>query len=137
MVLQLQIAECQKEILQARAMVEEAEQSLSLDGGRGIDSESEELYKNEERLESIKAALISAVIGTFAVLPISLTRVTSYSELILPLAITFASCALYGVTFRYAIRRDLDDSQLKSGTCAAFGIIKGTFLVKSLAITAI
>lgn len=120
-----EIAECQKEILQARAMVEEAEQSLTLDGGRGMDSERKVMYKNEERLESIKAALISAVIGTFAGLPISLSRVTNYSELILPLAITFASCALYGVTFRYAIRRDLDDFHLKSGTCAAFGIVKG------------
>ncbi|KAL2527770.1 hypothetical protein Adt_12824 [Abeliophyllum distichum] len=120
-----EIAECQKEILQARAMVEEAEQSLTVDGGRGMDSESEVMYKNEERLESIKAASISAIIGTLAGLPISLTRVTSYSELILPLAITFASCALYGVTFRYAIRRDLDNFHLKSGTSAAFGFVKG------------
>ncbi|KAL3817875.1 hypothetical protein ACJIZ3_003780 [Penstemon smallii] len=120
-----EIAECQKEITEARLMVEEAERSLK---DRGIndltESKSEVMSKDEERLESVKAASIAAVIGTIAELPISLTRVNSNSELILPLAITFISCALFGVTFRYAIRRDLDNFQLKSGTSAAFGFVK-------------
>ncbi|TYH97906.1 hypothetical protein ES332_A12G272800v1 [Gossypium tomentosum] len=34
-------------------------------------------------------------------------------------------CALFGVTFRYAVRRDLDNFQLKTGTYAAFGFVKG------------
>lgn len=114
----MKIAECQKEISEARAMVEEAERSLE---GRAIGAS-----KDEERLQSVKAASVSAVIGTLVELPISLTRVSSNSELILPLAITFISCALFGVTFRYAIRRDLDNFQLKSGTAAAFGFVKGT-----------
>lgn len=125
--MELKIAECQKEILEARAMVEEAELALT-DPGRDALTEmgSEVMNKDEERLQSVKAASISAVIGTLAELPISLTRVTSNSQLILPLAITFFSCALFGVTFRYAIRRDLDNFQLKSGTSAAFGFVKGT-----------
>ncbi|CAA0843239.1 Unknown protein [Striga hermonthica] len=112
-----EIAECQKEISEARAMVEEAERSLT--------DQSRKASKDEERLESVKAASLSAIIGTLAELPISLTRVTSNSELLLPLAITFVSCALFGVTFRYAVRRDLDNFQLKSGTSAAFGFVKG------------
>ncbi|KAL0324692.1 UNVERIFIED_CONTAM: hypothetical protein Scaly_2436300 [Sesamum calycinum] len=121
-----EIAECQKEISEARAMVDRAEESLT-DGGRGASTETrnEMINKDQERLESVKAATIAAVIGTLAELPISLTYVTSNSELILPLAITFVSCALFGVTFRYAIRRDLDNFQLKSGTSAAFGFVKG------------
>ncbi|KAK4389885.1 hypothetical protein Sango_2325500 [Sesamum angolense] len=116
----------QKEISEARAMVDKAEQSLT-DGGRDASTETrnEMINKDQERLESVKAAAISAVIGTLAELSISLTHVSSNSELILPLAITFVSCALFGVTFRYAIRRDLDNFQLKSGTSAAFGFVKG------------
>ncbi|KAI3469124.1 hypothetical protein Pfo_025787 [Paulownia fortunei] len=120
-----EITECQKEILEARAMVEEAERSLTNRGRDGSTQIESEVNKDEERLQSVKAASISAVIGTLAELPISLTRVTSNSQLILPLAITFVSCALFGVTFRYAIRRDLDNFQLKSGTSAAFGFVKG------------
>lgn len=95
-------------------MVEEAAKSL-----KGSN-------KEEERFESVKAASISAVIGTLAQLPICLSRVTTTnSELILPLTITFISCALFGVTFRYAVRRDVDNFQLKSGTSAAFAFVKG------------
>lgn len=123
--MQLKIAECQKDISEARAMIEEAERSLSVsdDASRGTDGDT--INRDEERVESIKAASISAVVGTLAALPISLSRITSYSELILPLSITFISCALFGVTFRYAVRRDLDNFQLKSGTSAAFGFVKG------------
>lgn len=108
-------------------MLEEAE--LSLNGASGYTSKEMESgisNKDKERLQSVKAASVSAVIGTLAELPISLSRVTSNSQLILPLAVTFVSCALFGVTFRYAIRRDLDNFQLKAGTSAAFGFVKGT-----------
>ncbi|KAK9093856.1 hypothetical protein Scep_025325 [Stephania cephalantha] len=123
-----EIAECQREIYEARAMVEEAECSLSLktDGlDNLVEKENEEIDKDEERWESIKAASVSALVGTLAGLPISFSQATSSEQLILPLAITFVSCALFGVTFRYIIRRDLDNIQLKSGTSAAFGIVKG------------
>ncbi|XP_073043011.1 uncharacterized protein [Primulina eburnea] len=113
-----EIAECQKEILEARLMVEEAERSLTEQGK--VDS-----AKDKERLESVKAASIAAFTGVLAQLPISVTRVGSSPQLILPLGITFVSCALFGVTFRYAIRRDLDSFHLKSGTAAAFGLVKG------------
>ncbi|KAM6557777.1 hypothetical protein CsatB_004796 [Cannabis sativa] len=113
-----EIEDCQKEISEAKAMVEEAERSLS-------QSEDGVISKDKERLESVKAASIAAIVGTLASLPISLTQVSTTSELILPLAITFASCALFGVTFRYTIRRDLDDVHLKTGAVAAFGVVKG------------
>ncbi|KAH6755719.1 homer protein [Perilla frutescens var. hirtella] len=127
-----EIEECQKEILEARAMVDEAELSLKGAGGdASSEMESGMSSKDEERLQSVKAASISALIGTLAELPISLSRVTSNSQLILPLAITFVSCALFGVTFRYAIRRDLDNFQLKSGTSAAFGFVKGLAMLEA------
>jgi len=105
-------------------MVEEAEHSLSLNND-GDALESKEISRDQERLESIKAGFVSALVGTLAGFPISLTQVTSNAQLILPSTITFISCALFGLTFRYAVRRDLDNFQLKTGTAAAFGIVKG------------
>ncbi|XP_010273359.1 PREDICTED: uncharacterized protein LOC104608927 [Nelumbo nucifera] len=126
-----EIAECQKEILEAKAMVEEAERSLSINMNdlesavNFKDKKNEGIDKGEERWESIKAASISAIVGTIAGLPISVSQVSSSAQLILPLAITFISCSLFGVTFRYTIRRDLDNIQLKTGTSAAFSFVKG------------
>jgi len=108
-------------------MVEEAERSLSLADNSTIGS-SEKGYsidKDKERLESAKAAVIAAAVGTIAELPFALSQVASMEQLVLPLGIAFASCALFGVTFRYAVRRDLDDNHLKSGAVAAFGFVKG------------
>ncbi|XP_076956070.1 uncharacterized protein LOC143631104 [Bidens hawaiensis] len=124
-----EIEECQKEILEARALVEQAEQSLEdeIKDQKSTLTETgrEEMYKNKERFESVKAASISAIVGTLAGLPITLTQAANTSELILPSVITLISCAFFGVTFRYAVRRDLDNFQLKSGTSAAFGFVKG------------
>ncbi|KAE8683909.1 hypothetical protein F3Y22_tig00111166pilonHSYRG00306 [Hibiscus syriacus] len=131
-----EIAETQQEISQARAMIEEAERSLSPDednvrDGNGFSSDGGEgIDIDEERLESVKAALISALVGTLAGLPISLTQVSSTTQLLLPLSVNIISCALFGVTFRYAVRRDLDKFQLKTGTCAAFGFVKGITAIK-------
>ena len=125
------IAECQRQILEAGEMVEVAKRSLGLDvdgikdGDAFLEKESEEIDRNEERVESIEAAFISALVGTLAGLPISFTQATSSTQLILPLTINFISCALFGVTFRYTIRRDLDNIQLMTGTSAAFGFVKG------------
>lgn len=122
-----EIEESQRELLEARVMVEEAEHSLSLnmeDNNLG-DAPDEQTNKDLERIASVKAASISAIVGTLASLPISFYQDTSYVELILNLAIIFISCTLFGVTFRYAVRRDLDNIQLKTGTSAAFGFVKG------------
>ncbi|KVH95284.1 hypothetical protein Ccrd_002651 [Cynara cardunculus var. scolymus] len=102
------------ELSEARPMVEEAE-----------DGERKAMNKNKEKLESVKAASISAIVGTLASLPISLTHDTNAFQLTVSTAITIITCALYGATFRYAVRRDMDDFHLKTGTSAAFGIVKG------------
>nr|GMD11761.1 homer protein [Ipomoea batatas] len=107
-----EIAECQKDIAEARAMIKEAEQALGSGealGGAG----NEAMSINADKLEHHCRAS-----HFFDSDPTT-------SELILPLAITFVSCALFGVTFRYAVRRDLDNFHLKSGTSAAFGVVKG------------
>lgn len=120
-----EIAECQQQVLEAREMVEEAERSLSM----SMDLDNDKMKRYEERWESVKAASISAMVGSMAALPIYLTNnaiaSSSPPQLLLQLGITFASCALFGVTFRYAVRTDLDNIQLKTGTCAAFAFVKG------------
>ncbi|CAN6485048.1 unnamed protein product [Victoria cruziana] len=126
-----EIEECQREISLARTMIEEAESTLSSNIGQ-IDPmndtfsiETGDIDREAERLESVKASSISAVVGTFAGLPITLAQANSSDELLLRVAVTFISCALFGVTFRYTLRRDLDNIQLKTGTSAAFGFVKG------------
>lgn len=104
-------------------MMEEAEKSLS---STFYAETSGEMSNNLERLESVKAAVISSMVGTLASLPISLSQATNLSEVILRSSVVLISCALFGVTFRYAVRRDIDNVQLKTGTVGAFGFVKGT-----------
>ena len=108
-------------------MVEEAERSLSasIDGRYENSAESEAVDFDLERIESVKVAVVSSIVGTLAAVPISAFQATSNIEFAAHLGIIFFSCALFGVTFRYAVRRDLDNSQLKTGVCAAFGFVKG------------
>lgn len=127
----LEIAESQRDISEAKALVEEAESSLLVNvggpeyGDTSMGMKSVEIDRDEERRESVKAASISALVGTLTGLPICFTQVTNTTQLLLPLAINFICCALFGVTFRYTIRRNLDDVQLKTGVAAAFGVVKG------------
>ncbi|CAJ1936520.1 unnamed protein product [Sphenostylis stenocarpa] len=126
-----EIAECQRDISEAKTLVEEAERSLLENvggpegGGTSMEMKSEGIDGDAERLESVKAASLSALVGTVSGLPIYFTQVTHTNQLLLPLAINFICCALFGVTFRYTVRRNLDDVQLKAGVAAAFGVVKG------------
>ncbi|XP_076881398.1 uncharacterized protein LOC143529505 [Bidens hawaiensis] len=78
----------------------------------------------KEKLESVKAACISAMVGTLASLPISLTHVIDTYDLTVSTAIIIVTCALYGATYRYIIRRDVDDFHLKTGASAALALSK-------------
>ncbi|XP_068651239.1 uncharacterized protein [Aristolochia californica] len=126
-----EIAECQRELLEARGMVDEAELTLSSNmsniSARAalMSNEVGEVDKQVERFESVKVAAVSAIVGTLAGTPLLLSKVATGAELFLHLGVILVSCALFGVTFRYTIRRDLDNVQLKTGTSAAFGLIKG------------
>ncbi|XP_030540247.1 uncharacterized protein LOC115748021 [Rhodamnia argentea] len=121
-----EIAESQRELSEARALVEEAERSLSRTAkARDEERDGAQINREEERWESVKAASVSALVGTLAGLPLSLAQVAAVSQLVLPSGIDFISCALFGITFRYAVRRDLDNIQLKTGTSAAFGFVRG------------
>ena len=38
---------------------------------------------------------------------------------------TALSCALFGIVYRYAVRENIDDFQLKGGVVGAFGLVRG------------
>ncbi|KAL5201808.1 hypothetical protein ABZP36_036162 [Zizania latifolia] len=128
-----EIAESQRELLQAREMIDEAQRSLSSsfeDQSFG-DVSSGDIDEDSERLESVKAAAVSSVVGVLASLPISFYEAHDLSQLFVQLSVIFISCALFGVTFRYAIRRDLDNVQLKTGAAAAFAFVRGLAMMES------
>ncbi|CAM0952574.1 unnamed protein product [Alopecurus aequalis] len=114
-------------------MINEAQRSLtsSLEDRSFGDTSGEDIDKDAERLESLKAATVSSVIGLLASLPISSYEVQSLPQLFLRSSVVLISSALFGVTFRYAIRRDLDNIQLKTGAAAAFAFVRGLALLES------
>nr|BAJ84871.1 predicted protein [Hordeum vulgare subsp. vulgare] len=129
-----EIAESQRELLQAREMIDEAQRTLTSsleDRSFWNTSGGEDIDKDSERLESVKAAAISSIIGVLASLPISSYEVHSLPQLFFRSSVVLISCALFGVTFRYAVRRDLDNIQLKTGAAAAFAVVRGLALLES------
>ncbi|XP_062194586.1 uncharacterized protein LOC133897779 [Phragmites australis] len=128
-----EIAESQRELLQAREMIDEAQRSLSssLEEGSFEDVSSGDIDEDGERLESVKAAAVSSIVGVLASLPISFYEVHNFPQLFVQTSVVFISCALFGVTFRYAVRRDLDNIQLKMGAPAAFAFVRGLALLES------
>ncbi|KAG2441333.1 hypothetical protein HYH02_009926 [Chlamydomonas schloesseri] len=82
-----------------------------------------------ERIESIKAATVAATAGLLAELP--LTTLTAGGDTpalssALSLLSALAACFLFGVTYRYAIRSDSSNRQLRLGVVAAFGLVRAS-----------
>lgn len=101
-----------------------------------------------ERIESVKAGLISAMAFTFADLiaillnnlifvrwgmRFSLLQVTSQLDSLITIATALVSGFLFGVTYRYIIRNDRN-SHLKDGAVIAFGLVRGLALLEATGI---
>lgn len=69
--------------------------------------------QDAERLESAKAAAAAAAGGAAAALPLVLSGGTGAGAALLSLAAAGVASALLGVTYRYAVRQDLGNLQLK------------------------
>lgn len=93
--------------------------------------------KDAERVESLKAALLAAVAGAAASLPYILPQSGTGAEAVVDVLSTGASCFLFGVVWRYAVRGDIANTQLKSGVVAAFGLVRGVGLVRDGAVAAL
>jgi len=74
-----------------------------------------------ERIESAKAAVAAGLAGAFAAAPLAAAAPAGASDL----AVVLSSCALFGVVYRYALRRDLGNPHLKGGVVASFGLVRG------------
>jgi hypothetical protein len=101
-----------------------------------------------ERIESVKAGILSSVVfgllnGLTILINYSLSKIiiefqcwqiASLFDLELQLAIAFISGFLFGVTYRYLIRGDLN-SHLQDGAVLAFGLVRGFALIEGTSFT--
>ena len=76
-----------------------------------------------ERIESAKAGAVAAVGGLLGSLPYLATAGHGVASTIVSAGQIFASCLLFGVTFRYVLAAGNDNVQLKGGVVAAFGLV--------------
>ena len=90
------------------------------------ESAAAEAEKETERVETAKAGAAAAVGGAASSLPLIIGSATTT-----PLGALFslggagASAFLFGLVYRYAMRQDLNNTQLKGGVVAAFGLVRG------------
>ncbi|GBF94357.1 hypothetical protein Rsub_06979 [Raphidocelis subcapitata] len=82
-------------------------------------------FSDADRVDSGRAAAIAVAGGLAATLPFALAGggAGGPSEL-LALAGTAACCALFGVTYRYAVREDSGNKHLRGGAVAAFALVR-------------
>ena len=111
---------------QATALRQEAQAAAGplgglLSSGGGASKWAQPVDDGAERIESAKAAAAAGAAGAFAAAPLA----AASSSGSLDLAVVFASCALFGVVYRYAVRRDLGNAHLKGGVVASFGLVRG------------
>ena len=76
-----------------------------------------------ERIESGKAGAVAAVGGLLGSLPYLATAGHGLVSTVVSAGQIFASCLLFGVTFRYVLAAGKDNTQLKGGVVAAFGLV--------------
>ena len=86
---------------------------------------ADDVDEDAERIESAKAATAAAVSGALLSLPLTLAQSPGGVVTLESAAGIFLSCAVFGVTYRYAVRDDLGNDQLKGGVVGAFGLARG------------
>lgn len=88
-------------------------------------SVGDDVDENAERVESAKAAACSAIFGTALSAPLLLSQSPGGFVTLESLGGVFVSTALFGVVYRYAVRDDFGNDQLKTGVLGAFGLTRG------------
>lgn len=73
-----------------------------------------------ERVESVKAAVVAGAGGGALAAPLLVSQGGGTA-----VGAAALSCAAFGVTYRYAVRRDVENSELKGGVVGAFGLARG------------
>lgn len=112
------------EVAAAKLLLQAAE--LQAESAEGTRLQLEwQLAQDADRVESGKAAAIAGAAGTLASLPFVLSDLGVGLEAVLTLGGVGVSSLLFGVVYRYAVRQDLGNTQLKGGVVAAFGLVRG------------
>ena len=109
------------------------------DRGEQTMTDAAQLFSDAERWESLKVAAVSAIatglawiLTTFAngFIPAELLPSSFTDEIgLLRGAIALFSGALFGITYRYAIRTD-NHAPLQGGVVAAFGLVRGLVIAE-------
>jgi hypothetical protein len=88
---------------------------------------------DEERIESAKAGAAAGIGGAIAVFPLLLLAPSPTAlPAVLELLTAGVSGFLFGVTYRYAVRDDDSNAQLRGGVVAAFGLVRGIAAASSV-----
>lgn len=77
--------------------------------------------QDAERRESAKAAAAAGLGGAVAILPLAFSDGSGAGAALLAIGVAGLACALQGVTYRYAVRQDVANTQLKVGRGAGGG----------------
>ena len=123
-----------KAIQQERdALVAEAEQEQGAEAGAGVfmkkkkwgSTVADDVDEAAEKIESAKAATAAGLSGTILSLPLLLSQSSGALVTLESVAGVAVSCLVFGVTYRYAVRDDFGNDQLKGGVVGAFGLARG------------
>ena len=112
----------EREALEAEAKTTGGENMSKKKWGASVGDDVDE---NAERVESAKAAACSAIFGTALSAPLLLSQSPGGFVTAESLGGVFVSTALFGVVYRYAVRDDFGNDQLKFGVLGAFGLTRG------------
>ena len=112
----------EREALEAEAKTTGGENMSKKKWGASVGDDVDE---NAERVESAKAAACSAIFGTALSAPLLLSQSPGGFVTAESLGGVFVSTALFGVVYRYAVRDDFGNDELKFGVLGAFGLTRG------------
>ena len=71
------------------------------------------LQQDIERLESVGAGFSASVGGLLAYIPQLLTTSPNVSQFLIQSGLTGIECSLFGIVYRYAVRKDIENIFLK------------------------
>lgn len=118
------------EVQAAELMVQAAELASA-----EVDADRMKQVDEINKIESIKSGVFSAVGGSLATIPFFFT-VTDSDGSSIDILTNFAAVVLcsflFGVVYRYAVRADKGNSQLKGGVVGAFGLVRGVSLAQGI-----
>ena len=102
----------------------------SSSSGKWGSTVASDVDEDAERVESGKAGALAALSGTLLSSPLLLSQSTGGAGFGDPVALqsvagVLVSCLVFGVTYRYAVRDDFGNDQLKGGVVGAFGLTRG------------